>query len=351
VKPQQVTEQILSAFDEEEPPVTEADTAEEEVSLLPEAEVVETPGVPKTDLPEEDDGEDAGDDDDEVGETEEPEEPEGEADEPAYASEDPEIQAFLAKYQGDLDKALRGAAEMYRLVGRRDQERDVLAAQVEELAAELERVNALSRVSYLDENQQAWVESAIESGDPRAAVKAAVDAGQFDLARGVCEMWAQEAPYDAARLAAQVDQVEQRHNQRMFQQQQQPMPVDHSALVDALADQFPDMRNYGDRMTQTLTALGENHPLVREARGNDLDTAARAILSIYEIARASTATVSKAREQVRREQRQAADEARNGAVVSTAEATPTASETPRQRMVTPGLSFSELDEAFEQASK
>jgi hypothetical protein len=337
----------MAAFEDESAPTDETETqAEDEVEVeVPAAE-------PEPEQPEEEEAAEEDDGDEEEGEAEAEEgEPEDEQEqEPAYPTDDPEIQAFLAKYQGDLDKALKGAAEMYRLVGRRDQERDVLARQVEDLVAELERVNALSRVSYLTEEQQNWVESAIESGDPRTAIKAAVDAGQFELARGVCEVWAQEAPYDAARIAAQVDQIEQRHNQRLYSQQQ-ATPVDHTALVDALAEQFPDMRNYGDRMTSTLDALGENHPLVREARGNDLDAAARAILSIYEIARASTATVSKAREQMKREQRQQADEARNGAVVSSAKATPAAKETPRTRMVTPGLSFAELEEAFENASK
>lgn len=340
-----VQEDILAAFDREEE-ATDAVVPEVEE---PEGQPAEEPEIGEIEEPEEAEEPEA-----EEPDTGEEEEEEGGPDEEiateGFASDDPEIQAYLAKYKGDVEKALRGAAEAYRLIGRRDEEREVLARQVEELASELERVNALSRVTYLSEEQQAWVEAAIETGDPRSAVKAAVDAGQFDLARGVCELWAQEAPYDAARIASQVDQIEQRHNQRLFQQQAS-QPIDHGQLLNALADQFPDLRNYEEQMTATLQKLGDQHHLVRAARGNDIDAAAQAIMNIYEIARASTVTVSKARAQVKQKQRQEADEARNGAVVSSAEATPAASQTPRQRMVTPGLSFDALNEAFENASK
>src|SRR4029077_18545047 len=118
----------------------------------PEAQPAEEPEIGEIDEPEEAEEPEAAEPD--TGEDEEQEE-EGESDEEiateGFASDDPEIQAYLAKYKGDVEKALRGAAEAYRLIGRRDEEREVLARQVEELASELERVNALSRVTYLSE--------------------------------------------------------------------------------------------------------------------------------------------------------------------------------------------------------
>lgn len=343
MNPQGVTEQILSAWadeTEEAPPddtVTEPEPAVEEPPEEPDELEGETPEPEPEEPEEEEEGE----------EGEEGEEEEAEA-EALFETDDPEIQAFLAKYQGDPYKALKGAAEAQRLLGRQGTEKAELARQVQALTEELERrVRLDDHGGYLNQEQQQWVENAV-AVDPRGHVRAAVEAGQFDLARAVCEVWSQEQPYEAARLAAQVDQIEQR---AIALQSQPPeeVQVDHGALMNVLVEHFPEMPAYEDRMVSTLAALGEQHPLVQDARSNDPETAARGIVGIFEIARASSATVKQTRARVRANQRQAADEARRNGVVSSGTASPAPAETPRPTRVTPGLTMDELDEAFKNA--
>jgi hypothetical protein len=343
VNPNDVTDQILSAWDEEEPAeeVTEepTDEATEDVVETPEEET-ETPEEGEEEAPEEETEEEG--EEDEAGEAEteeEVEEPEG------FQSDDPEVQAFINSYQGDLNLALKGAAELRRVLNRQGQEKNSLARQVQELEAELERRASLESSGHLlTAEQQQWVESAVE-GDPRSYVRAAVEAGEFDLARAVCEAWSEASPYEAARLAQSVDQLEQRQVQLMSSSQPE-MEVDHRALMGILVEHFPEMPAYEERMVSTLAALGENHPLAQDARSNDPETAARGIIGVYEIARASSASVSKTREKVRVERQQAADEARLNGVVSAGQASPSPEQTPRPVRITPGLTLEQLDEAW-----
>lgn len=340
----EVTEQILAAWDDE---TTDEATTTEEGDTVPveapaEEETVEAEEEPETEEVETEE-EDAEADEGEEGEEEE-------VVEAPQFSDDPEVQAFLAKYQGDPEKALRGAAELQRVLGRQGQEKAVLARKVEELEQQLERAATLAQTGvFLSPEQQQWVEHAVESGDPRQFVTQALQVEEFDLARAVCEQWAQEQPYDAARLASQVDQYEQqvRTQTQQFQEQQE-VQVDHGALMNVLTEYFPQMPAYEEQMVSTLGALGESHPLVQDARASDPETAARGIIGIYEIARASAATVKTTRAKVRADQQQEADNAREQAVVSSGQTTPAAGETPRSRQLGPGLTLEALDAAWDQ---
>jgi hypothetical protein len=306
----------------------------------------------ETEEPEEDTGEPEGSEEPEESEQDEEFE-EGEAEEieePVLQFDDPEIQAFLARYQGDLERALKGAIELQRHAGRLGQDKSVLARQVQELQEQLDRQQRFSQHTYLTEEQQSWVENAVESGSPRDAVKIAIDAGEFELARAVCESWAEQSPYEAARVAAQVDQVEQRYSQQVLVEQQAEQKIDYPQLLEILERHYPQMPQFKPRMVELLNSLGEDNMLVQEARSNDPEAAARGLIGLYEIARASSATVKQARTRVREEQRDAAEQARANGVVSSAQATPSPGEAPRSRArVTPGLTLEDLDKAFENA--
>lgn len=51
---------------------------------------------------------------------------------------DPEIEAFLAKYDGDVEKALKGAANAQSLIGRRDEDKERLERELAELRGRLD---------------------------------------------------------------------------------------------------------------------------------------------------------------------------------------------------------------------
>ena len=336
----EVTAQIMQAWDE----IVDKDEQ-------PEAEAEEvTAAVTEPEEPEQEEQEEEEDDEEQDEEPEEePEEELEEADdedEEQVASEydDPEIQAYLAKYQGDAEKALKGAANLDRLMGRRDDEKLGLQQQVEQLRSQLAQAQAFSGgAGFLTEEQQVWVENAAESANPGSFVQQALQAGEYDLARAVCREWAQANPFEAMRAGQIIDAVEH----QTISQQQAPQEVPPATTWEALANNYPELKTYEGQMVQTLERLGPEHPLVQEARSTDPNQAVRGIFGIYEIAKASTFAITETRNGLKKKRRQEADDAIDNAAVTSAAAAPSVSEAPRRRTLMPGLSHEDLDAAFD----
>jgi len=338
---------ILEAWDEEEettappppaaPPVVEPpvepepETEEEEE---PEEEVVADVAPPEPgDRPEEEEQEEAEDEDadEEQGEEED------------LVGEDPEIQAFLAKYQGDQEKALRGAAELQRLVGRQGTELNQLRESVGQLQQMLNEAQALSGGGMpLNEEQRGWVEEAAASVNPAAYIRQALAQNEFELARSVCREWAHENPFEANRAGQYIDMAEH----HAYEAAQAPQQVTTDDVLAALGQAMPELHSWWPTMATVTRNLGENHPLVQEARSSDADTAMRGVIGIYEIARASSASVTEAKKEITRRNRESADGARKRATVTSGATSPKTTETPRPRPIMPGLTMEDLDTEF-----
>jgi hypothetical protein len=341
----EVTQAIMEAWDEEQedevappppapPPVVEpppeeeeADEEQETEQEEPEEEVVaaEEPPPPPGDEPPEGEG-DEGDE------------------EEAEPGEDPEIKAFLAKYQGDTEKALRGGAELQRLLGRQGQELSQLReanAQLQALLAEAQTFSGIG--TPLNEEQRGWVEEAAASVNPGAYIRQALTQNEFELARAVCREWAHENPFEANRAGQYIDMAES----QAYQAAQAPQQVTTDDVLAALGQAMPELHSWWPAMATVTRNLGPDHPLVQEARSTDGDTAMRGVIGIYEIARASTASVGEAKKEVRRRNREGADGARKRAVVTSGATSPKTSETPRPtRQIMPGLTMEDLDTEF-----
>jgi hypothetical protein len=350
----EITRQTIEAWDEvqresEEPTAEATEEPEEQEEEQPEEETAEETDEAAEGESEEQEEEPAESDEEAEGEGEaEAEGEEGGEEEveevtAAYRSDNPQVQAYLDRFQGDVEKALLNEVHLQQVISRHGQERDKLEAQITDLQQELTHLRTFGPGAPLTPEQRDWVEQAVESQNPVAYVQQAIEAEEFDLARAVCDAWAQDAPYEAGRIAQHVDAAQWRQEQ--MQTQQQP-PIDQTALMGVIVEHFPEMPQYEQQMLQTISSLGDNHPLVQDAKSNNPEAAATAIVSIYEIARAQTTSVTNAREKVKRDGRKAADDARTAAVVSSAQATPTPTEPPRRREVMPGLTMEELDSAW-----
>jgi hypothetical protein len=349
----EVTDQILSAWEDTEDDVAVEHGTEVEQEEVTAADEPETPEAEEAEEPAEEgeeDEESAGEEteQDEDAEESEEDEPEAESSEQPAAFDDPEVQAYVTRY-GDPEKALRAAVELTRILNEQGREKNQLAVRVRELEQEMQQATAFNSVTVLSDEQRVWVDSAVESGNARAYVQEAVRVGEYELARAVCEQMSEETPYDASRLATWVDQAELYNVQRAAQEAEpEDVQVDHNQLMDVLVTNFPQMPEYEEQMVTTLASLGQNHPLAQDARSNDPETAARGIIGIYEIARASNVKVAATRAKVKQEKRQAADSVRADGVVSSGQATPAPGETPRaQRRLGPGLTMEQLDEVWE----
>jgi hypothetical protein len=338
----EVTRQTLAAWDEmqaeEEQPtdeVAEQDPGDE--IEQPEEDEVEQPA--EEEQPDEEEAEEETDED----ESEEEGDAEEETEEPvvaAYETDDIEIRAFLNKYGGDLDAALKGAAEISHLINRQGQQKNAALQRVAELEAELEQARLYTPGGVmLNDEQRSWVDTAVESGNPANYVTQAIEAGEYELARAVCREWAREDPYSAMRAGQYVDSAEAEVANYVE-------PIDMGRLLEAMKTEIPDMPNYSAKMTEIIHSLGDEHPLVLDARSGDIMVAAQAIARIYEYAKTSTATVTRAKQQVREEQRQNGAVAKRKAVVSSAAASPSATEPPRTVRLGPGLTLEQLEAEF-----
>jgi hypothetical protein len=339
---EEITRQIVDAWDEiqAEEKGEPASTVEPEPEPEPELEPYEDDEElePEEDEPEEEEEEEEPEDDDEAAEAEETAE--------SFDTDDVEVRAFLAKYNGNLDDALKGAAELYRLIGRQGAEKGELEREVDALRDQLRRVHVFgANGEQFDNEQLAWVEEAVQSGHVPAYVQRAVDEGQFELARAVCREWARDDPYNATRLGGEVDAIE-------YQIATYQPPIDHGRLLEEMQKQFPDMAVYDQSMTSLLTTLPANHPAVADVRSGDINAVARGLYHLYDLARASSTTVRSTREKVREQQRQNGASARSRAQVSSSSTSPSTVETPRQgTQILPGLTWEALSEELERASQ
>jgi hypothetical protein len=352
----EITGEIMSAWDEEEETKAEAEPAEESEIEKPddgeEAEAADDEEKSDDSEAEAEEGDEKEEDGEEKADDGEEEEEDGETVEPSTPSPidltDPEIAYFLQKYNGDVEQALRGASQLTHVLGRQGQEKAAAERRVRELEHELSQSRVFGPGTVvLSEEQRGWVGQALDSMQPHAYVQEAIKAGEFTLARAVCEAMADEQPYDAARLANFVDNAEIQHKQMEQEQQAEGVVLDHGALMGVLVQHFPQMPQYEEQMVGTLTALGPEHPLVQDAQSQDPETAARGIIGIYEIARASRASVSEAREKVSEQKRQEADDERREAVVSSGTTAPSRGKTPRDHKLGPGLTLEAMDAAWE----
>jgi hypothetical protein len=351
VKAEEVTEQILGAWDEivgaETPSNEEANEPEDEQPLEPEDDEALEPGSDDGAAEQEEEEEPS---DEEAEETVPSEDEEGEPDEEPeiegteFATEDPEIKAFLSKFQGDPEKALRYGLQSQQALSRLNEEKRALAARAQELETQLAQAKAFeSGGTILGEEQRAWVGEALESGNPIAYVREAVKAGEFDLARGVCAAWGDHAPYEALRAAQLIDYAEASALEPQEQATAIPQPLDRGELLRVLTDHFPDLPAFAPQMQETIDRLGETHPLVVEARSDDPEQAVRGVVGIYEIARASQRATADAREEIKTGARDKARSAQKRAVVASSGASPSPGETPKPRNLGPGLTLEALD--------
>lgn len=342
-----VTAQIMEAWDE-----VVADDERDENEEPEATTVVEEPEPGDDEEEESEEGEDETADDETADDADEEEgDEEEDGDEPAQEEEEPttpdledvEVRAFLAKYGGDQGKALKAAADLQRVLGRQGSEKAAALARVEELERELAAARALGAgASLLSEEQRMWVDTAAESPNPAVYVQQAMQAGEFELARAVCREWAQTNPFDAQRIGQFIDATEQE-----VVRAQTATEVPPTETWAALAEHYPELRQYEAAMVETLQRMGPDHPSVQEARSTDPSVAVRGIMHIFDVAKASTFALSDARAGVKKRRRKEADDAADNAAVTSGAARPSTSETPRPRRLMPGLTEEDLDKAFE----
>ena len=320
----------------DEPPVDDDDAADDE----DDREQQETP--------EEAEEEEEADEESDEEETDEEEEGKDGDEEDAFVvagfdTRDPDVRAFLAQYGDDPVKALQAAAHLRRAYDRQGTDLGAVRQKAEELEAQIARARMLGGSTPLSEDQHQWAEAAASTAAPGAYIQQAIEAGEYELARAVCSYWGRESPYEAARAGMVVDQVEQQAAQR----ETAPVEAPTEDIIEALKTNVPGFREWEPQIVRVFENLGPGHHLVQEARSNNVDVAMRALMNLYEIAQASTASVREQRSEIqKRVRRESARAKADAAVTSGANSTSQSKETPRRELILPGLTQEDLDTEF-----
>lgn len=108
--------------------------------------------------------------------------------------DDPDVQDYLTKYGGDVGEALKAATHAYRLIGKRDDEREDLKQQIQELRSQFEQQQQPQRpqtdqtalIEYLEENPAAitsTINGAWANGDRNSVYTAIGVLAQYDAAQ------------------------------------------------------------------------------------------------------------------------------------------------------------------------
>ena len=341
-----VAESLVQGWDEDDE-VTQvpAPTLVDEPEVEPEEVEVEVEAAP-SDEPEQPEEEEEASEDKEQEETPEEEEEEGVvARIDGFDLSDADARAYLAQYQDDPVKALRAAAELRRAYGRQGTDLASARQRAQELEYQIAQDRLLGGVATpLSQEQAEWAEGAAMTPTPGAYVQQALNAGEFDLARAVCTYWAQTDPFNAGRAGQLIDSVEG----QIQMQQQAPTEAPTEVILDALYANVPGMREWEPQMVAVFNNLGPSHHLVQESRSNNIDVAMRALINIFDIAKASTANVQERTSEIKKRARAEADGAKaKAAVTSSASRASTPKEPPRSNeLIMPGLTFGDLEREF-----
>jgi hypothetical protein len=351
----QITDDILSAFDEmaqegAEEGGIDNEPRPDDIEPEPRDEPQIEPGdEPDEDEPEAEEEVEVAAESDEQPEAPAPSEDEEEEDEPEGQDGDlpPEVQAYLDRHGGDLGKALKTMVEAQAMLARRNTEYGEQGRRIAQLEAELAQAQTFAaQTQALSPEQTEWVQAAVESDQPIAFVQQAVQAGEYELARAVCDAWGSEGDaYAALRTRAQVDQAEAYAYQAQAASEP-PAVMPREELISLITQQVPDFPEYEGEMVEVINQLGTEHPMVVAANSPDPATAAAGLVDLYRVAQTRKARVAEVKTEVESERREKkASEKKRGRVSSAASRS--SAEPPRaSRQIMPGLSLEDLDTAL-----
>lgn len=227
---------------------------------------------------------------------------------------DEDVQSFLEKYDGDLNKALRGAIEAQKMVGRQGSELGELRkvqSDLEALKADMERRVAAQPFQQPQVAPPDYREMIEE--DPRVAAITAYDNQHWDAMGQALAAWKEEDPAEARLFAMQVKAEADLMAQRIeFEQRleaatpQRDPQADFTKAVAEVVKRHPDLE-------ATLPAIQEvsrERPLLRSVLENGTpEDRAAALEDLYLIAKSRT-VVSDTSEAARQVQVRVSDEAR-----------------------------------------
>lgn len=165
----------------------------------------------------------------------------------------PELEDYLAKYDGDLGKALRASAEAQSLIGRQGEElgnarRELEALRQTQQQPQQVQQNWMPYRSDIDENPQGLVMEALERGDANTFTQA-------------IRAWASLGPEESFEATMFMNQFQRYENEmEPLANQGTPQSTTLDAEMKGVLDRHPDAKEYVD----DVVTLQQSFPTLQE---------------------------------------------------------------------------------------
>jgi len=205
---------------------------------------------------------------------------------------DPAVAAFLAKYGGDVDKALAGAVHLQRKAGEQSNEVGELRQMVQELSQIRESFQTQQQQTpqVLDQATVDWFDEQAYS-NPHGAAEYARQQGNDVLLQRALAIWKANEPGDYAVYVNDLNNQKLRSEFEERLQQAQQLPMDsnmHMALMNVRSS-HPEFSNYDEALEATL----QKYPSVSDAiqsaaTSGDRNKLEAAIETAYALAQGDT---------------------------------------------------------------
>lgn len=202
---------------------------------------------------------------------------------------DPDLEKYLERFGGDVDKALRAAVEADRMIGRQGQQMGELQKQLRELQESLSQPPEPQAPQITQETVD-WFDDQIASRGPQAAAVWALQndpAGPDGVFYGrAMEAWFDESPREAAAFQTRVEVVRATH---ALQAQQLPLyeqaaKQEFAAAWRSLQAEIPDLAD--PAIAESMLKAAEEAPEVLSGlQSGDPDDRKRVIRTLYRLAK------------------------------------------------------------------
>lgn len=234
--------------------------------------------------------------------------------------DDPDIESFLAKYDGDLNKALRGAVEASKMVGRQGGELGELRLLEGKVQALQDMVAAKAEPAPAAQPYVNWNE--LIDDDPKQAAQVAMQHGNVDAMIAAVNAWADLGePRDAFEAATFLNNVQRGYEMANLRHEfasKESAPTPGATADEEVAKvltKHPDLEKF-------LPAIGEiakERPLLKQAiESGSPHEAAMALEDLYLIVRSRDTDTSDAVKKVRVRASEESKKARADAAVVSA---------------------------------
>lgn len=203
---------------------------------------------------------------------------------------DPNIEKFLAKYGGDVDKALEGAVNLQKQAGQQSNELGELRQLVEQLAQHQIQQQNQPQPQYVDQGTVDWFDQKMYE-NPNQTIEWARQQGNAMLFQRGLDAWKEADPYSASVYTNELrnQQIRAEMEQKFQQQQQLPQDAQVNLALQNVRSRNPEFASLDDALEGTI----QKYPYAAaalDAAANSGDPAQLegAIETLYALARGDT---------------------------------------------------------------